>query len=236
MGFLDKLKADIAKAIQDIKDGTAPADTGIGKMFKSLQKASPEAYADLLSEYKPVAAEYFKANPPSTVSREYLVQKEMRAIEASLDTGDEDQKEREPRQREPRQHRPRVPQRSKGERDRSVYEFAGSTYGKGQLALRIVAKFVEDNDSCDINVLKAAFPDTLLRSYGIVQEIEEARRRSGSKPRYFMGENKTIKLSDGTVVVVSNQYTTENFQPFLKRAKELGYAIMEPERQEDYLT
>jgi hypothetical protein len=231
MTFLEKLKTGISNAILEIQSGQGtPTSTEIGKKFKSLQKASPPDYAILLNEYKPVASEYFKKNPPNLPSKEYLVQKEMRAIESQLDMGDE-KKDTQPRK--PKTiYRPR-PSKPKGERDRSSYEFDGEQYGKGQLALTIVRKFVQDNN-CDLNTLKAAFPDDLLRSYGIVQEIEEAKRRSGKKARYFMTEQKIIVLANGTQVVVSNQYTSENFDPFLKRAKELGYTIMIPQTEMDY--
>jgi hypothetical protein len=234
MKFLEKLKSGISDAIQEIRCGTGtPASTEIGKKFKSLHKASPADYAALLEEYKPVASDYFKRNPPSQPSREYLVQKEIRAIESQLDMGDEEKKEREPRKQKA-VYRSR-PSKPKGERDRSSYEFDGEQYGKGQLALRLVRRFIEDNAECDLNTLKAAFPDDLLRSYGIVQEIEEAKRRSGKKARYFMSEQKIIVLSDGTQVVVSNQYTSDNFDPFLKRIKELGYSVMLPETEHDYM-
>jgi hypothetical protein len=109
-------------------------------------------------------------------------------------------------------------------RDNSKYKFNNEEYGKGPLVRAVVAKYVEDNPSVTHDDLKKIFPDELLKRFGIFQDEKTAKEIGGRGERYFFKPERTIKLVDRTVVVC-NQFTFENIQPFLKVAKNLGYKI-----------
>ena len=238
------LKEQIVGIISQIKEGKlTPKNSGIGKMFHELMPVDKEGYLQLLDEYKPIAAEYFKKHPNKTsVSKEKLVQKEMERILAGLDNNsdDEDITDDEPRsKRGPSDAKPKVVNKDriakvriltpkvvkpKGERDRSNYKFNGGEYGKGPLVHAILSAHVEGNKGIKHDQMKSAFPDTLLRSYGIFKRLEEAQEISKERKRYFLKDTQIIKLSDCSIAVC-NQFTSDNIVPFLAAARKLGYSI-----------
>lgn len=109
-------------------------------------------------------------------------------------------------------------------RDNSKYKFNNQEYGKGPLVRAVVAKYVEDNSPVTFKKLKEVFPDTLLKRFGIFQDVEMAKEIGGKGNRYFTKPEQTIKLKDKSIVVC-NQFTFANIQPFLKVAKSIGYKI-----------
>ena len=109
-------------------------------------------------------------------------------------------------------------------RDNSKFTFNGEAYGKGPWVRAVVARYVKDNPTISYDDLKKIFPDTLLKHFGIFQDEKTAREIAGKGNRYFFREEHIIKLKDKNIVVC-NQFTFDNLQPFLKVAKELGYKI-----------
>ena len=111
---------------------------------------------------------------------------------------------------------------SKG-RDNSTLKFLGMDYKKGPLVREVVRKYVEDHKP-SLKQLKDAFPDELLKRFGVWQEEDTAKSIQGARDRYFWKEEHQIKVK-GKIIVVSNQWTSANIQPFLKAARALGYKI-----------
>jgi predicted transcriptional regulator len=110
-------------------------------------------------------------------------------------------------------------------RNTGTYKFNGTSYNKGKLIHAVVAAQVSRNKNITHDKLKAAFPDTLLKRFGIFQTVEKGREISGAKyDRYFFKEEMQIKLKDA-VVVTCNQITGENILPFLEACAKLGYVI-----------
>ena len=109
-------------------------------------------------------------------------------------------------------------------RDNSKFTFNGEASGKGPLVRAVVAQYVKDNPTVTYNELKKVFPDTLLKRFGIFQDEKTAHEIAGKGNRYFFKDEHVIKLTDKNIVVC-NQFTFENIQPFLKVARELGYEI-----------
>ena len=109
-------------------------------------------------------------------------------------------------------------------RDNRKFKFDGQEYGKGQLVRAVVAAYVKKNSKTTLAQLKKAFPDGLLHRYGIFQEVKEAKKLSGNRDRYFFKQEQLITLKDVTVAVC-NQFTSDNVQPLIKTAKELGFTI-----------
>ena len=111
---------------------------------------------------------------------------------------------------------------SKG-RDNSTFKFLGGDYKKGPLVREVVRTYVEDNKPT-LKQLKEAFPDELLKRFGVWQEEDLAREIQGARDRYFWKEEHQIKVK-GKIIVVCSQWTSETLKPFLKVARALGYKI-----------
>lgn len=109
-------------------------------------------------------------------------------------------------------------------RDSSKYKFEGEEYGKGPLVRAVVSKYVDDNPKTTYKQLKEVFPDELLKRFGIFQDGKTAKEIAPKGKRYFEKPEQMIKLKDRHIVVC-NQFTLANIQPFLKVAKTLGYRI-----------
>jgi len=113
--------------------------------------------------------------------------------------------------------------KSKG-RDNSTFKYNGADYKKGPLVRKILTDHVAANKGITYAKLKAAFPDELLRRFGVFQDEDTARSLSGARDRYSFQAENMIKLKDKTIAVC-NQWTLDNIQPFLKTARALGYKI-----------
>lgn len=112
---------------------------------------------------------------------------------------------------------------SKG-RDNSKFKFNGELYGKGPLVHAVISQYVTDNKSTTYKKLKEVFPDELLKRFGVFQDDETAKQIAPKGGRYFSKPEQVIKLKD-RLVIVCNQFTLANIQPFLKVARGLGYKI-----------
>lgn len=112
---------------------------------------------------------------------------------------------------------------SKG-RDNSKFKFNGQFYGKGPLVHAVVSQYVADNKGTTYKKLKEVFPDELLKRFGIFQDEEAAKQIAPKGGRFFSKPEQIIKLKDRSVIVC-NQFTLANIQPFLQVAKSLGYKI-----------
>lgn len=109
-------------------------------------------------------------------------------------------------------------------RDNSKFKFNDEFYGKGPLVRAVVAQYVADNPKVTYKQLKEVFPDELLKRFGIFQDEQTAKTIAPKGKRYFDKPEQMIKLKDRHVLVC-NQFTLANIQPFLKVAKALGYKI-----------
>jgi len=112
-------------------------------------------------------------------------------------------------------------------RNKDQYKLDGELYGKGRIVQAVVRKYVAENPKVTYKQLKEVFPDELLNRFGIFQDENTANSLSGSRPRYFMSEEKgdAIKLGDRKVVFTSSQFTADSVQPLLAVAKKLGMKI-----------
>ncbi|HEY1053993.1 MAG TPA: hypothetical protein VGE24_02630 [Emticicia sp.] len=112
---------------------------------------------------------------------------------------------------------------SKG-RDNSKFKFNGELYGKGPLVHAVVSQYVADNKGTTYKKLKEVFPDDLLKRFGIFQDEATAHQIAPKGGRYFSKPDQVIKLKDRSVIVC-NQFTLANIQPFLKVVRTLGYKV-----------
>jgi len=112
----------------------------------------------------------------------------------------------------------------KGDRDRSSMIFMGQEYGKGPLVRAVLMEHVRKNPNITHDDMKNAFPDSLLRSYGIFKKFDEAQEISKVRKRYFLKDDHLIQLKD-CKVAVCNQFTSDNIHPFLSVMKKIGYFL-----------
>lgn len=121
-------------------------------------------------------------------------------------------------------------------RDKTRYMFEGHQCLKNKLVWRVVKKYISENNWVSFEDLKRTFPDYLQGSFGVIREISTIDPKS---IRYFMYDGKdpekfkvgkeieVLTLSDGTEIVVSNQWVKDNIKNFIKVAEALGYKIEE---------
>jgi len=112
-----------------------------------------------------------------------------------------------------------------GKRDMRKFRFKGEHHTKGGLVHAVITEFVSKRKNISLAKLKESFPDELLQRFGVVQEIAKAKQfASGGRDRYFMQDERVIKLKDKKIVVC-NQWTSENIKGFLTAARKLGFDI-----------
>ena len=112
----------------------------------------------------------------------------------------------------------------KSGRDVSTYEYQGQRLRKGRLALRIIQSFVRENKA-GLKEIQQLFPNEIVRPYGFVQPLKEAKKISDKRDRFFIKEQDQIATPDGPICV-SNQITKERVENIIKIAREsLGYEI-----------
>lgn len=108
------------------------------------------------------------------------------------------------------------------EKDAS-FSFDGiNFYCKRRFVLELIKDYVENNPNVKFEELERQFPAELhTKSLGVIRTLSSVNERIIAQPdlrkRYFLKENEVITLSDGTKVVVNNQWGTY-FPKFLKKA------------------
>ena len=105
-------------------------------------------------------------------------------------------------------------------RDYTKYtvEGLGENMNKRQLVFTIVKDWASKNKP-SLEDIQTTFPDDIQGSKGFVVKASEVK----DAKRFNMREPLSIK--NGTKVVVSNQWGTENVNRFVLVAKKLGYAV-----------
>jgi len=114
---------------------------------------------------------------------------------------------------------------AKVEKPKAGVTFMDKLHSKSGAVLAITKHFVDAHPKITLKKLKEAYPDTLLRRFGIVQEISEAKKIANGGARYFFKPEHQITLADGTVLVVCNQITSDNIKPFIEASRAHGYDV-----------
>lgn len=233
MSETNTLESMIATAIDSIRNGkSTPKDTKIGKLFARLKVSDGDAYQRLTQEYKPVAYAYFDKHPVG-VKADRILEREFSFVGDAVDEIglEDDDFDEEKKLVAPKMEAIVSKVKAKAKkpdsvviRDRKSFVFNGETYGKGPLVLAIIRAHA-GTKGVGYAEMKKAFPDELLRGYGIFRTLSEAQEISKVRKRFFLNPDQQVKLSCGTIVAVCNQFTSENIVPFLTRATELNYKI-----------
>ncbi|MBS4043348.1 MAG: TerB family tellurite resistance protein [Chitinophagaceae bacterium] len=102
-------------------------------------------------------------------------------------------------------------------------EGVGENLSKSGLVNAVVTHYAKKNN-CDFPTLLKTFPDELQGKRFVVKKLSEVKADSKKyEGRYFTKD--PIKLSDKEVVVVCNQWGSDNIQPFIDKTKSLGYTV-----------
>jgi hypothetical protein len=246
---IKSLEVRIDKAMENIRSGTqTPKDSEIGKLFNCLKEMDLPSYEKRFEQYKPISKAYFDkyyASPEyakikdAEDKKKALERKKALEFAETLKGGggggdllSDDEIAAGPRNNKAKELKakkvPKVkvpkaakPQKEKGDRDRTGYNFEGEVYGKGPLVLAIIRKHVNANPKITFELLKKAFPDELLKGYGIFQSYERAMEISIKTKRFFLNDNQLVRLRDKNIAVC-NQFSSDNILPFLAHARKLG--------------
>ncbi len=109
-------------------------------------------------------------------------------------------------------------------RDTSKLSFQGKQFGKGQLVLAVIREHVAKNPTITLEELKEQFPDSLQPRYGTIKEVQQAKKLSVDRDRFFLKPEQVFSVGNKKVAV-SNQWGINNITPFISAAKKLGYKI-----------
>ena len=112
-------------------------------------------------------------------------------------------------------------------RDTTKYSIEGGVpLNKRRFVLAVVRKYVESHPGITYSELKQRFPDRLSNSplHGVFRPyydiFEKLNNQPDLKKRFFLEEQDLIKLSDGTLLTVYNQWGS-HFPDFLEVAEQL---------------
>lgn len=118
--------------------------------------------------------------------------------------------------------------------DYTKYRFNGKTnLYKNRLVLEVIKKYVEDHPDVSLSELNKIFPRSINGYHIIIDLIKNINEKEYRKGCYFLKDS--IKLSNGENVAVTSEWGMDNLkkipntQDFIKKAKELGYEIVESE-------
>ena len=93
-------------------------------------------------------------------------------------------------------------------RDTTKYDFEGQKgLSKGRLALAIVKRYCLEKKPT-LNELKEIFPDKIVKPYGMIRTLDEAKEVSKDRKRFFINDEDVIELTNGAQACISNQFTT----------------------------
>jgi hypothetical protein len=99
---------------------------------------------------------------------------------------------------------------------------------KGRLAYHIVRLYVEKTKTITLKSLKEIFPDSIVKinAYGLVQDINYARKKSETRDRYFLKPEELIKLKkENKTIAVCNQISKKEIDVIIPIARKLGMKI-----------
>ena len=243
--MVESLRTEITSSVELIKEKKkTPEELFIGKKLKQLQALDLGVWKEMVTLYKPVSDVYFRERRKNDKryqdelrKAEYQVMnlstRGMSGDSSGYDSGPTVAQQREWGRSSGPSERTKKPLPEKAKKNKvqkfaavtqPTFEFKGETYGKGPLVLAVVAEHARKNPKIGLEQMKAAFPDTLLRGYGIFTTRSKAEELCKTRKRYFVREDQFVKLADETIAVC-NQFTAENIGAFLNQCKLLGYTI-----------
>jgi hypothetical protein len=110
-------------------------------------------------------------------------------------------------------------------RDFGRVKVAGETFSKGR-AVHAATVALMEKKHLTAAQLKDVLPDALVRTYGLVKEVNKAKEYSiNGKKRYRLGKDEIIKTKDGKQFAVCTEITAENLPGIIKAFKAEGITL-----------
>ena len=100
-----------------------------------------------------------------------------------------------------------------------------------RLAQKIVENYI-DKTKMSFSVLQKVWFDELQGANGVIKNLNDIDK--GNEQNYYI--DTPITLSDGTKIVICNQWEEKNFSNFILHASQLGVQIKSNGSQVEYIT
>lgn len=100
-----------------------------------------------------------------------------------------------------------------------------------RLAQKIVENYI-DKTKMSFSVLQKVWFDELQGANGVIKNLNDIDK--GNEQNYYI--DTPITLSDGTKIVICNQWEEKNFSNFILHARQLGVEIKSDGSQVEYIT
>jgi hypothetical protein len=100
-----------------------------------------------------------------------------------------------------------------------------------RLAQKIVENYI-DKTKMSFSVLQKVWFDELQGANGVIKNLNDIDK--GNEQNYYI--DTPITLSDGTKIVICNQWEEKNFSNFILHARQLGIEIKSNGCQVEYIT
>ncbi|MCM1141507.1 MAG: hypothetical protein NC453_23295, partial [Muribaculum sp.] len=117
--------------------------------------------------------------------------------------------------------------------DLTKYSFDGfNNLGKGQLAVKIVEKYVSEHPEYTFDQIKETFPDSMmgptLKLIGLIvkgKDLKDAPYSYQKKAYGFFNSSRKMTSSDGIEYYISNYWNITNIQSIIDFAKAQGWEV-----------
>ncbi|BCE02793.1 McrB family protein [Marinicellulosiphila megalodicopiae] len=113
-------------------------------------------------------------------------------------------------------------------KDNSKYKFNNAVYGKGQLVLAVIRKYIEDNNPKLEEILNEFSKKKLSNNECLISQDQHKIRKTNSndaKKRFFENSDDILTTNGGDKVLVSNQWSKNNIDIFINYVDKYGYKI-----------
>lgn len=118
-------------------------------------------------------------------------------------------------------------------KDHTKYSFNGfDNLGKGELAVKIIEKYLSENKELTYQLIKETFPDSLmgnqLKLRGLIvseKDIADAPYSYKKKAYGCFKADRHYKSSDGVEFYISNNWNITNIQSIIDFAKKQGWTV-----------
>lgn len=202
-----------------MKDGQIVSAGEGNETTYALTESKP---AEKITEVQPIVEQ---AAPSDAVKEETPAAPEPAAEEEEPSSTEENKEDADVKDNE-QQEVKATPAKATSTRDNTKYSVNGEgEYGKGPLVRAVLELHLKKNPTTTFKQLKELFPDTLMKRFGVFEEITKAKDVSGKTDRYFMKTEHVFKTGDKKSIVVCSQWTSTLIVPFIEVAKKLGYKI-----------
>ncbi|MCL1058686.1 AAA family ATPase [Shewanella gelidimarina] len=114
-------------------------------------------------------------------------------------------------------------------RDNTKYQFNGQIYGKGQLVLAVMTKYIEERSPTFkelVDVFGKPEVGTTECVISLATFEEKLAVSDDVLRRYFKNDSQKLRTKDGVEVLVNSQWGIGNIRNFVSYSKKLGFEVL----------